>query len=121
MILMPVRAVPFPRVAAFLGLVALSVAAACSAGGSPSGPVVDVASARAAWSDAGIGDYRYDFDRQCFCLPAAVEPVTVEVRDGRVAAVTSRRTGDPVESSGNVVWYTIEELFALIEEAKAEE
>ena len=67
-----------------------------------------------------MDDYRFDFDRQCFCVPAAVEPVTVDVRDGRITRVVSRGTGQPVEPAENIIWYTIEELFGLIEQAEAE-
>jgi hypothetical protein len=74
---------------------------------------------RAAWEARGLRDYRYDFDRHCFCVIEAVQPVTIEVRDGAVARVVSRNTGEEVERSEAIPWYTIDELIRQVEEAEA--
>lgn len=64
-------------------------------------------------------DYRYDFQRVCFCTEDAVQPVTIEVRDGRVARVVTRPGGKDVTDAGFASWPTIEELEQEIEEARA--
>jgi len=92
----------------------------CSNDGSPAGPIESLSEARAAWEQSGSSDYSFDFERHCFCIPAAVEPVTIEVRGGEIAEVISRRTGAPIEPDPSIIWYTIEGLFGLIEEAEIE-
>jgi hypothetical protein len=91
----------------------------CAGTNQPADPIHEVGSARATWAAQELRDYRFDFDRQCFCVREAVEPVTVEVRDGAVHEVRSRRTGEVMPSSDAVPWFTIERLFEQIEEAEA--
>lgn len=69
----------------------------------------------AGWAGA---DYRYDFQRDCFCTREAVQPVTIEVRDGRVARVVTRQGGEDVTALHFPSWPTIEDLFQEIEEAR---
>jgi hypothetical protein len=64
-------------------------------------------------------DYRYDFQRVCFCTPEAVQPVTIEVRDGRVARVVTRPRGEDVTNARFASWPTIEELVREIDDARA--
>jgi hypothetical protein len=64
-------------------------------------------------------DYRYDFQRLCFCVEEAVQPVTIEVRDGRVVRVVTRPGGKDVTNAEFVNWPTIEDLVDEIEEARA--
>ena len=63
----------------------LILLAACSSPAEPSNvwqqPLDD---ARDRWAKHGPANYVYQYSRQCFCIPFAVE---VEVRDGRVASV----------------------------------
>lgn len=89
---------------------------ACS---QPSEPGIVNDRARARWAAQEIRDYRFDFDRQCFCVPEAVEPVRIEVRDGEIAAVRSRTTGESLAASAYVQWFTVDQLFRLIEQAEA--
>jgi len=63
-------------------------------------------------------DYRYDFQRDCFCPREAVQPVTIEVRQGRVARVVTRPGGDVVTNTPYANWPTIEDLVQEIEEAR---
>ena len=70
------------------------------------------------WEAARLSDYRYDFEQQCFCLREQTQPVTVEVRGGRVARVVSRETGQPVVQRENLRWHTIPELFRMAAEAR---
>lgn len=94
--------------------------AGCAPSPRVSPPTTPNDSARAAWAALEIRDYRFDFERQCFCVREAVEPVTIDVRSGEIAAVRSRSTGDEILVSDMVQWHTVEELFRLIEEAEAE-
>jgi hypothetical protein len=70
------------------------------------------------WSSQHLADYRYDYQRTCFCTPAAVKPVTIEVRGGKVAHVYDRGTTTEVAGAG-AAWPTITDLFAEIEQARA--
>jgi hypothetical protein len=36
------------------------------------------------WEEADIENHRYTFQQQCFCVREQVQPVTIEVRDGRI-------------------------------------
>ena len=71
------------------------------------------------WRAAALTDYRFDFEQQCFCVAEQRQQVTVEVRGGRVARVLARATGQPVAASENVRWRTVDDLFRLIAEARA--
>lgn len=93
-------------------------------GDDPLGPEVDaLAENRELWSDQGATDYAYVFRASCFCGPAAVQPVRVEVVDGGVSAVTSVDSGEVVEPSvlGFAHDLTVEGLFEFVEASLAEE
>jgi hypothetical protein len=103
-----------------LPLAALLLAlAACAGAGRAADPLAEVRSARATWAAQELRSYRFDFERQCFCVREAVEPVTVEVREGAVHEVRARATGEVMPGGDAVPWYTIEQLFDQIEEAQA--
>lgn len=104
------------RLSRTLLLLGLLCAAACT----PSGPGPSPEAAGYTWAGVAGGHYRFDFERQCFCLPEAVQPVTIEVRDGAVASVRARGTGEAVERSESIPWYSIEGLLAQANEARAE-
>ena len=70
------------------------------------------------WRAAGLVNYRYDFEQQCFCVEERRQPVTVEVRGGRVARVTARATGREVAQREDLRWYTVPELFERVAEAR---
>jgi hypothetical protein len=97
-------------------LLGLLLAAGCA----PSGPGTVPGAAGHTWAGVPGGHYRYDFERQCFCVPEATQPVTIEVRDGAVVSVRSRATGEEVVRSENIPWYSIEGLLAQANEARAE-
>lgn len=91
----------------------------CSAGSSPeSGPPDDVAAQERVWREAGLDSYRFGFQQQCFCVREQVQPVTVEVRDGRVERVLSSETGRDLSNDPGLRWHTIADLFDLISEAR---
>jgi hypothetical protein len=63
-------------------------------------------------------DYRYDFQRDCFCPLELVQPVTIEVRDGRVTRVVTRPGGEDVTHVRPQAWPTIADLVREVEEAR---
>lgn len=63
-------------------------------------------------------DYRYDFQRVCFCTREAVQPVTIEVRGGQVVRVVTRPGGEDVTNTRYATWPTIEDLLDEIDEAR---
>lgn len=75
---------------------------------------------RARWEAQRIESYRFDFAQQCFCAREQVQPVTIEVRSGRVARVVSRVSGAEVQTGPPLRWPTIPELFDRIAEAERE-
>jgi hypothetical protein len=96
---------------------ALVLLASCASAPEPTGPLADAALARARWEAGRPGDYEFDTQRHCFCVTEAVLPVTVAVRGGRIASVRSRADGTPLPVDGGPGWYTIEDLFGMIEQA----
>lgn len=76
------------------------------------------AEAERRWEASGVRDYRFDFQQQCFCVPEQVQPVTIEVRDGRIVRVTARPSGQDITGAEGLHWRTIPELFQVIEGAR---
>ncbi|HEX8359719.1 MAG TPA: DUF6174 domain-containing protein [Longimicrobium sp.] len=70
------------------------------------------------WESRRMDDYRFDFEQQCFCLREQTLPVTIEVRDGRVARVVVRTTGQDLTGRENLRWPTVPELFRLVDQAR---
>lgn len=62
--------------------------------------------------------YHFDFQRQCFCVREAVQPVTIFVRDGSVERVVARESGE-VLGEGPVEWPTMEAILTEVGEAEA--
>ena len=83
-------------------------------GTSPGAP----AEAERRWEAAALQDYRFDFQQQCFCVPEQAQPVTIEVRGGRVTRVVSRTTGQDITGAEGLYWRTVPELFRVIEGAR---
>ena len=71
---------------------------------------LDLARNRQRWASAGLHDYEFDFQRSCFCLPQATQPVHIVVR--RDAIVSVVRTSDGQSAIASVTdWPRVEELF----------
>ncbi|MET0399027.1 MAG: DUF6174 domain-containing protein [Longimicrobiaceae bacterium] len=85
----------------------------------PSSPADDLRAARAEWARQGITSYRYTVHRSCECLPEATAPARVEVRDGRTVSVVAATSVRQVRPEAFEQYDTVEELFAVIEEALA--
>jgi hypothetical protein len=71
---------------------------------------LELARARQRWASAGIHDYEFDFQRMCFCLPEATEPVHIVVRGDAVTSVVRTRDGQPA-SMRVQAWPRIDDLF----------
>ena len=70
--------------------------------------------ARAQWRSLGIADYRFTFQRSCFCAPSLREPALVNVFRGDIVSVESAASGVPQDPA---FYYTVEQLFGIIEDA----
>jgi hypothetical protein len=69
---------------------------------------------RAVWEAAGITSYTYELRRLCYCVLAG--DLTVTVADRAVVAV-ERADGGPIPASERHHVETIEDLFAIIQDA----
>ncbi|MCG8466882.1 MAG: DUF6174 domain-containing protein [Gemmatimonadetes bacterium] len=74
-------------------------------------------SARARWLSSGIRDYDFEYRQQCECGSAFSDAAIVEVRQGRVAAVRYRDSGQPAAATDRGLFPTVDDLFARIEDA----
>lgn len=83
----------------------------------------DTADARARWRAAAIDDYEYSYQRVCECHPDQLADTIVTVTDGEVTAVRYAREDyaeDVAVAEDRLSWFrTIEDLFALVENAAA--
>jgi hypothetical protein len=77
----------------------------------------DASAQRRLWERQAMGDYRFVFSRDCFCLGRG--PLLVTVRDGRVTETRDPQTGQPVATDQAVGVMTIDELFDRIVQAQA--
>ena len=85
-------------------------------GGTPSGTVDSLETARAAWAASGISDYDFTITRQCFCVETWIGPFAVRVRDG-VSVVTRVSDGNEVDPLIlDQLPISAEELFQFAEE-----
>jgi hypothetical protein len=104
---------------AILLTVLLAATIGCSTGSTPVDAGIDSRSALSLWRSGGWTDYEYHFERVCFCTSEYVEPVLVEVRQGRIVAVTSTVDGEARSLTGPVPWYTVDDLFRLVQNARS--
>lgn len=72
---------------------------------------------RALWASRRSDDYSFVLEPICFCPQNLLDPVTVRVEDGVVAAVTYVESGKAPEHDGYGRYVTIDELFDIIQEA----
>lgn len=98
-------------------LFALLVLAACSDpfGSEPVPVTGETREQLEKWKAQRLHDYRFIVSRNCFCPPEATQPARVEVRGGRVARVTSVRTGTALDVR---LGFTVDQLFAWIAAAE---
>jgi hypothetical protein len=85
-------------------------------------PGEELSARRAAWDAMAIDDYIYTANMLCYCPPDLLTPVLLEVVDGRIVAAADVETGEPVPvttMAGQPKYYTVHELFEVIERAIA--
>jgi hypothetical protein len=99
-------------------LTLIFILAACSAGGS------DLARNQSKWTDSNITHYRMELSISCFCAFRDQMPLTVEVRDGQIVALTTADGTPVLDTDPNYEFFapraTIDLLFAEIEKATSE-
>ena len=67
------------------------------------------------WEAVGLIDYRFTFERSCFCPPEFSPRVAITVRNKAVASVHDAQTGNLLTNPPYSI--TISDLFADIQEA----
>lgn len=70
------------------------------------------------WNSQGVGHYRFELTISCFCPFFEVNPVTVEVLDGKIVLMTGA-DGQPLPEQFRSEFDqagTVERLFAIAEE-----
>ena len=73
---------------------------------------------RQQWEALGPSDYRFTFQRICFCLRDYTREVVLEVRDGDIVSAHYADTGAAVVDQGVLESYrTIGEMFEFIDDA----
>jgi uncharacterized protein DUF6174 len=110
-----------PAVRAAAAVVALGTAS-CGGSLSPSqirGERSQLTVARGRWAAQGPDSYRYRFQYLCFCPTSQIAPVEIQVRLGRVVAVLDPASGRPALPDARRPAPTVEDLFAVIDEAIA--
>jgi hypothetical protein len=107
-----------PRIAAALAMLAASVASFAA-----EGPSAELALQRARWAAAGLTDYVYGYNKHCDCYRETPPETVVTVTGGIVTRVHHVHADSPREvpaREGSLdLYWTIEDLFALIESAMA--
>jgi len=76
---------------------------------------------RAVWEAQEVESYRYTLQVSCFCPREMARPVVIEVREGAVASVTYADDGSAADASLFERYDSVEDLFAVISEAKAQD
>ncbi|MCF2151998.1 DUF6174 domain-containing protein [Desmonostoc muscorum LEGE 12446] len=71
------------------------------------------------WRQQRISNYRYEFTRNCNCLPKATEPVIIEVRNRFPVSITYKSTTQPADAELFQQYNTIPKLFNIIKDAIA--
>jgi hypothetical protein len=107
------------RALALFVLLGLAACVALAAAAQPA----DLASARNLWRRAALTDYEYGYRKYCECHPDTPPETIVSVRGGAVVRVRHRPTDStnevPAKAGSEHYYWTIDDLFALIESAKA--
>ena len=78
----------------------------------------ELAKNRDKWTSQGINHYRFNLTISCFCPFQEVNPVTVEVLDGRIVSM-SGADGQPLDESFRSTFDqagTVDLLFAIAED-----
>ena len=75
---------------------------------------ISASRSRQNWENLGLMNYRFRFERTCFCQPSTISG-TVEVKDGVIVdVVDARADGIPLPAPEHRHFKTIAELFTII-------
>jgi len=77
----------------------------------------DLDQAMARWARSGPEAYQMDYQRTCFCIREAVQPVEITVRRGTVESRRYLESGRPVPEELAELFPPVPQLFAVIREA----
>jgi hypothetical protein len=89
-------------------------------GGSSTGPEQRLAAARAQWNVQGPDAYSMVVTKSCECLPGMTGPVRVTVRNGVVESRRYVDSGLDVPAELAAGFPSVEEMFAMIDDALRE-
>jgi hypothetical protein len=82
----------------------------------------DLVAARNAWRRAALADYEYGYRKYCACHPDSPPETIVTVRNGVIVRVRHRPVGStnevPAKAGSEHYYWTIDELFELIDSAQ---
>ena len=100
-------------------IVAAAAAFGLACGGSSSSPQrSENALERLRWEAAGIDRYTLDQEVVCFC-PSEANVARLTVVAGDVVDLVDADTGEPVPSELAGLYYTVDQLFDLVDDANA--
>jgi Family of unknown function (DUF6174) len=107
-------------------LIAAVTVAALALSGAFSGAVTNENAAvpetpQALWESQEIESYRYNIQVGCFCIQDLTRPVTIEIQDGEVAAITYVDDGSAADPALFEHYTSIDKLFAIINDAESQE
>lgn len=91
------------------------MAAACS--DPVSGQQRELDSNRDLWRGENITEYTYTLQITCFCPPEITQPVVVRVSQDSILSVVGAASGQPVEGSLIANFYTVDDLFEVVQDA----
>lgn len=69
------------------------------------------------WTSWRVRSYRYTVSKSCECPTETTGPAEITVSDGVITSLTSSRDGEPVPQDLWEMFYTVEDLFALLADA----
>ncbi len=69
------------------------------------------------WRSENITEYTYTLQITCFCPPEITQPVLVRVSEDSILSVVDAASGEPVEGSLIGNFYTVDDLFDVVQDA----
>lgn len=75
----------------------------------------ELEAAKVRWNARGFGDYQFDYQAVCFCVPEVTVLSRVEVQAGRVSRVTQLEGRQPLSADNLGLFSTIEQMFTNLE------
>jgi Family of unknown function (DUF6174) len=98
------------------GIWALLVLMLFQCSSNPTSPSKDILTARQKWNNQGLESYTFNYNNSCFCLWASVT-FKIAVFENKIVNVSDTAGKEAVDSTEYQYFYTIDQLFDLLEEA----